>query len=73
VKPYLTTFLLVSVGAGVLAHFVTRYPMPWWPDTVIMGLPFGILAALSAWQHHRTNRLIWNALKGAIHRRRKAA
>jgi hypothetical protein len=48
---YLTIFVVVTVAAGTLVHFVTIYPMPWWPDTLIMGLPFGAVAALSAWQH----------------------
>ena len=63
---YLTTFVVVTVAAGTLVHFVTIYPMPWWPDTLIMGLPFGPVAALSVWQHRATNEMIWNALKGAI-------
>ena len=65
---YLATFLVMTVVAGTLVHFVTIYPMPWWPDTLITGLPFGAVAALSAWQHHSGNQMIWNALKGAIGR-----
>ena len=64
---YLTTFVAVTVAAGTLVHFVTIYPMPWWPDTVIMGLPFGVVAALSVWQHRSGNQMIWNALKDAAH------
>ena len=69
IKACLTTFLLVSVGAGIFFHVVTRDPMPWWPDTAIMGVPFGILAVLSRVQHRRSNELIWHALKGLAGRR----
>jgi hypothetical protein len=68
VKLYLKTFLVVGVSLGVITHFVTREPMPWWPDTAIMGAAFGTLAALGTFQHRRTNRLVWNALKGAFRR-----
>jgi hypothetical protein len=65
---YLKTFLLVGSCLGVITHFVTRESMAWWPDTVIMGATFGTLAALSMFQHRRTNRLVWNALKSAFRR-----
>jgi hypothetical protein len=68
VKLYLKTFLIAGVIAGVVIHFVTREPMPWWPDTAIMGAMFGTIAALSVYQHHRTNRRVWNALKAAFRR-----
>jgi hypothetical protein len=68
----LTTFVVVTVAAGTLVHFVTIYPMPWWPDTLMMGLPFGAVAALSAWQHRHGNQLIWNALKDAAQRLKPA-
>ena len=67
-KFYLKTFLVVGSCLGVITHFVTRESMPWWPDTVIMGTTFGTLATLSMFQHHRTNRLLWNALKGVFRR-----
>jgi hypothetical protein len=68
VKLYLKTFFLVGISVGVLIHFVTQESMPWWPDTVVMGGTFGTLAAFSVFQHHRTNRLTWNALKRAFRR-----
>ena len=68
---YLTIFVVVTVAAGTLVHFTTIYPMPWWPDTFIMGLPFGTVAALAAWQH-RSKPMIWNALKDAIQRLKPA-
>jgi hypothetical protein len=68
VKLYWKTFLLVGSSLGIVTHFVTRESMPWWPDTAIMGAMFGILATLGMFQHHRTNRLVWNALKDAFRR-----
>ncbi len=67
-KLYLKTFLLVGSCFGVLTHFVTRESMPWWPDTAIMGATFGTLATLGTFQHRRTNRILWNALKSAFRR-----
>jgi len=65
---YLKTFLLAGSSLGIVTHFVTQESMPWWPDTAIMGAMFGTIAALGAFQHHRTNRLLWDALKGAVRR-----
>lgn len=70
VKTYLVNFLFVTVGVSVFYYSLNANAMPWWPDALIIGLPFGLVATLGAWQHHRTNRMIWNALRGAIRRRR---
>ena len=67
-KLYVGTFLLVGLTMGVITHFVTRESMPWWPDTAVMGAMFGTLAALGTIQHRRTQRPVWNALKGAFRR-----
>ena len=67
-KLYLKTFLIVGSCLGVITHFVTRESMPWWPDTVVMGATFGTMAALGTFQHRRTNRLLWNALKTTFRR-----
>jgi hypothetical protein len=66
---YLKTFLLAGLILGIIVHFVTRESMPWWPDTAVMGAMFGTMGALGMYQHHRTNRLLWNALKGVFRRR----
>jgi hypothetical protein len=68
VKLYLKTFLIVGASLGALTHFVTRYPMPWWPDTAIMGSAFGTVATLSVFQHRRTNRIMWNRIKASFRR-----
>jgi hypothetical protein len=41
---YVKTFLISSPILGVFYHFVTTEPMPWWPDTVVMGAFMGALA-----------------------------
>ena len=65
---YLTAFLIVGSIMAVVTHFVTSEPMPWWPDTAIMGATFGSMAALGMIQHQRFNRQLWSAMKGAFRR-----
>jgi hypothetical protein len=70
-KFYVKTFLISAVGFGAFFHFVTRQPMPWWPDTAIMGLTFGIIATLAAFRSRmdrETNRRLWSALKAVLKR-----
>jgi hypothetical protein len=43
---YLKTFVISAPIFGVFYHFMTREPLPWWPDTVIMGGAMGALASL---------------------------
>lgn len=62
-------FLGFGSAFALIAHFVTDQPMPWWPDTAIMGAFAGLLAALGSWQHWRSNRFIWDAVRTAFHRR----
>jgi hypothetical protein len=40
--------------------------MPWWPDTVSMGIAFGACAVVMAWKtraDREMNRRLWNVLK----------
>ena len=46
VKLFGAAFCVASVVLGILFHFVTRQPMPWWPDTAIIGAFVGFLVAL---------------------------
>ena len=39
-------FLLAGVVLPVVLHFVASDRMPWWPDTVSMGIGFGVAAVL---------------------------
>jgi hypothetical protein len=68
---YLKTFLIAGVSLSAFAHMVTRESMPWWPDTVIMGVTFGTAAtliAIKARMDRRARHDLWTALKSAIHR-----
>ena len=43
---YLQTFVISAPIFALLYHWVTVEPLPWWPDTVIMGVFMGALASL---------------------------
>jgi hypothetical protein len=41
--------------------------MPWWPDTITLGIAFGFAAVVMVWRtpkDRETNRRLWKALKG---------
>jgi hypothetical protein len=70
---HVRTFVISAVVSGVFFHFVTRQPMPWWPDSAIMGLTCGTIVTLAAVRSRAerdTNRRLWNALKAVVRRRR---
>ena len=39
---YIRTFVIGGVVIPVLLHLANSKAMPWWPDTISMGLAFGI-------------------------------
>ncbi len=43
---YVKTFLIAGVVIPIFLHVAASETMPWWPDTVSMGLAFGIVAVL---------------------------
>ena len=45
---YLATVLVTAPLLGLIGHFMTAEPMPWWPDTAIFGAFMGALAAFVA-------------------------
>ncbi len=50
-------------------HVIAPDRMPWWPDTVSLGLAFGFTAAVMAWkipQDREMNRRMWNTAKELI-------
>ena len=61
---YVKIFLIVGVGLALLFHGVTTDPMPWWPDTVIVGVNLGAFATIVAYAHNRDRRAWrrWRAL-----------
>jgi len=72
-KFYAKTFVTAGAIIGTFFHLVTREPMPWWPDTAIMGAVFGffaVLVAVNARTGRETNHRIWGGLKTLARRTR---
>jgi hypothetical protein len=68
---YVKTFLIAGVIVPVVLHVLNRKAMPWWPDTVSMGVVFGIVAVLGVYRtrkDHEMNRRLWRALKALVRR-----
>ena len=50
----------------LLLHIVSPEKMPWWPDTVSMGVAFGVTALVIVWKQGKdreARRRVWNSLK----------
>jgi uncharacterized membrane protein len=66
VNVYLRTFLIAGVVIPIGLHVVATKAMPWWPDTVSLGLSFGVVAVLIV-SRMRTdrerNRRLWHAMQ----------
>jgi hypothetical protein len=45
VKVYIRAFVIGAAAVGLLGHFMTAEPMPWWPDTVIFSGFMGAMVA----------------------------
>lgn len=56
---YLRAFVIGAIGMGLLAHFVTTEPMPWWPDTAIFGAFMGAVAAFVMVRLLPVRRALW--------------
>jgi hypothetical protein len=72
-KPYAQAFLLAGVVLPCILHFIASDKMPWWPDTISLGIAFGFAAAVVVWRipkSRETNRRLWKTLKGLINQRR---
>jgi peptidoglycan/LPS O-acetylase OafA/YrhL len=69
VRTYATAFLVAGVIIPIVLHMIASESMPWWPDTVSMGLAFGAAAVAIVWKariDREANRRIWKALKRAV-------
>jgi len=65
-KVYFRAFLIGGVIIPIVLHVIASKEMPWWPDTVSMGIAFGVVAVLvvlKTRQEREQNRRFWNALK----------
>ena len=65
-KTHATVFLIAGVIIPTLLHIVNPESMPWWPDTVSMGIAFGAAAVAIVWKHRKdreARRRLWEALR----------
>lgn len=72
-KPYARAFLIGGVVLPSILHVIAPDKMPWWPDTISLGLAFGFTAAVLVWRtpkDREINRRIWNTVKERIQTRR---
>jgi hypothetical protein len=63
----MTVFLIAGVAVPIALHLVAADRMPWWPDTVSMGIAFGACAVATAWKvgaDREMNYRLWNVVKG---------
>ena len=70
-KSYVKTFLITAIISGIFFHIVGSESMPWWPDTVSMGIVSGAVAVVLVWKartDREMNRRLWIALKALARR-----
>ena len=66
-KTYAKAFLGAGVIVPTLLHLVAREQMPWWPETVSMGIAFGATAVVIVWKQRKdreARRRLWTTLRG---------
>ena len=67
---YAKTLLIAGVVVPIFLHVVAKDAMPWWPDTVSMGIAFGVAAVVVVARFRadrEINRRLWHALKAFGH------
>jgi hypothetical protein len=65
-KPYAQAFLLAGVVLPCILHLVASDKMPWWPDTISLGVAFGFAAAVMAWKTRKdreVQRRLWKGVE----------
>ena len=65
-QTYAKAFLIAGVVIPIGLHFLASEAMPWWPDTVSMGLALGAVAIALVWKDRKdreTRRRLWLALR----------
>ena len=69
---YVKTFMIAGVIVPIVLHVLNSQLMPWWPDTVSMGIAFGVAAVMIVYKF-RTDRemngRLWKALKALVRHR----
>lgn len=66
---YLKAFMLAGVVVPIVLHVFNSKLMPWWPDTVSMGIAFGAAAVMIVYKARKDrdmNRRLWKALKALV-------
>jgi len=64
-RAYVRAFLIAGVLIPIFLHVIASKEMPWWPDTVSMGIAFGVVAVVVVWKTRKErdlNRRLWKAL-----------
>ena len=70
-KIYMKVLLIAGVILPIFMHMVASESMPWWPDTVSMGIAFGACALAMVWKtrtDRERNRRLWTTLKAVARR-----
>jgi hypothetical protein len=65
-KAYLIALVMAGAILPMLLHQASPELMPWWPDTVSMGIAFGAASLAIVWKDRKdreTRRRLWNTLK----------
>ena len=69
---YIKAVVIAGIVIPVLLHLANSKAMPWWPDTVSMGMAFGFAAVLmvsKARTDREMKRRLWQALKNLARHR----
>ena len=64
-RVYVRAFLIAGVVIPIVLHVIASKAMPWWPDTVSMGIVFGVVAIVimsKTGREREVNRRLWKAL-----------
>ena len=64
-RVYVRAVVIAGVIIPVVLHVIASKAMPWWPDTVSMGIAFGVVALVIVSRNQRQremNRRLWKAL-----------
>jgi len=70
---YVKAFFFAGVVLPILLHLLASEGMPWWPDTVSLGIGFGAAAVIivSKMEADREmRRRLWKALQRLVRDRR---
>jgi hypothetical protein len=71
-RVYVRAFLIAGVIIPIFLHVIASKAMPWWPDTVSMGIAFGVVAVLvvsKTRSEREQNRRLWKALRNLVRHR----